>query len=111
MPNASIRRRVLEEELARILPLIIDVGVSKVILFGSLAEDALRSASDLDLMLVKETDERFVDRLSELYETIQPRVAIDLLVYTPIEFRRLQRESSFVRHAVATGKILYEKNA
>ena len=38
------------------------------------------------------------------------RVALDLLVYTPAELKRV-RERPFMRHALATGKVLYERGS
>jgi hypothetical protein len=54
------------------------------------------------------TDQDFVQRTADLYRQIQTDVDVDLLVYTPEEFQR-QRQSGFVRHALATGQVIYEK--
>ncbi|HAI86010.1 MAG TPA: hypothetical protein DCL63_03350 [Firmicutes bacterium] len=52
---------------------------------------------------------RFLDRLGEIYSAIQPRMAVDVLVYTPDELERLVENSSFVRQAVLRGRVVYEK--
>lgn len=39
---------------------------------------------------------------------LQPNVDLDLLVYTPNEFE-IMRERDFMRHALDTGQVIYEK--
>jgi uncharacterized protein len=75
----------LNAELERILSrLKNDPSVRKVLLFGSLARGNARDHSDIDLIVVKETQMRFLDRLDEFYD--DAREAMDILVYTPQEF-------------------------
>lgn len=104
----SNRREILESEIRRVLPILVSRGVRRVILFGSLADGRVRSTSDVDLIIVEETEARFLDRLDELYRALAPRVAMDILVYTPREFEDLRRHSSFVRLAASKGKVLYD---
>ncbi len=81
----------------------------RVILFGSRARgDAIRT-SDIDLLVVKETDQRFVERIVEVFRLLQPRVALDVLVYTPAEFARLKESNPFVRQAVSEGREVYNR--
>jgi hypothetical protein len=57
------------------------------------------------VIVVKETEERFLDRLDEFYD--DAREAMDVLVYTPQEFEEM-KERPFVKRALKEGKILYE---
>ena len=54
------RRKLLEKELDRMIPLLIGLGAKKVILFGSLATDNVTRSSDLDLFIVMDTDMRYI---------------------------------------------------
>jgi hypothetical protein len=54
------------------------------------------------------TEYDFVQRTAELYQQLGADVDLDLLAYTPEEFAR-QRRWGFVRRALDTGKVLYEK--
>lgn len=66
--------------------------------------------SDLDLVIIKETTQRFLDRTKEVIQLLQPRVGIDILVYTPVEFEKLCQERAFVQEEIlGKGKILYEQ--
>lgn len=102
------REEKLHCELQRITEQLKLVGVEKIILFGSLAHGRVGLTTDIDLIVVYDTDKRFLDRLEELYAAAQPEMALDILAYTPDEFERLCQERPFVRDAVATGKVLYE---
>jgi len=104
----SRRRERIEAELPRIVEGLKGLGVLKVILFGSAARGDIGRASDVDLIVVMETDKRFLDRLEEVYAAIGSRGGVDVLVYTPEEFDRLSKERAFVRRAVDEGRVLYE---
>ena len=100
---------LLRQELERFTALLSQhPGIVRVILFGSASRGELHRASDLDLIIVQRTEKRFLDRLDEIYGLLTPRVACDILVYTPEEFARLQEERRFVARAVREGKLLYE---
>lgn len=106
---AGDERRVrLETELRRILAELPRLGVEKAILFGSLASGSVGGTSDLDLILVAESEERFTRRLERFYRALNPSVALDLFVYTPEEFAAMAETNPFVRAAVARGKVVYE---
>lgn len=102
------RRKDLEQELERILPLLIEFGVKKIILFGSLSTNKVHRSSDIDLMIIKESNKRFLDRPDELYKVIRPNYGIDFFVYTPEEFREMSLTNPFVKRAIKEGRLLYE---
>ena len=83
------------------------MGAQRVILFGSVAREEIGEWSDLDLIVVLNSDQPFIKRLGLLYERIQPRVGLDLMAYTPQEFEAI-RERPFIRQALREGKVLYE---
>ncbi len=105
---ADERRGRLDAELERIVARLPGLGVKKAILFGSLASGNVGQTSDLDLLLVMDTEERFTRRLEWLYRVLNPSVALDLFVYTPEEFRTMAESNPFVRAAVARGRVVYE---
>jgi predicted nucleotidyltransferase len=108
---AQARRVSLQRELARWLPLLIaHEQPEKIILFGSYCTGQVKEWSDLDLVLVKETQAPFLDRTRQVLALLKPRVGVDVLVYTPDEFERLSRERAFVRQEiVGKGKVIYER--
>lgn len=101
--------RALEQDLSGLVKQLCSMpAVQKVILFGSYAAGSRDLFTDLDLLVVMHSEKDFVHRTAELYQKLAAGVDLDLLVYTPAEFERL-RERGFVREALKTGKVLYEK--
>lgn len=109
MADRNARRKRLIGELERIVEVLRSRGAEKIILFGSLARGDVGSSSDVDLIVVEKTDKRFLERLDDIYSAVQPRVATDILVYTPEEIESLRESSGFVRQALREGRVLYEK--
>ncbi len=107
-PAGEQRRARLEAELRRILLELPRLGVRKAILFGSLASGTVGHTSDLDLILIAPSEEKFTRRLERFYQALNPSVALDLFVYTPEEFAGMAEANPFVRAAAAGGRIVYE---
>jgi predicted nucleotidyltransferase len=102
-------RQALEENLTEILERLREMPeVEKVILFGSYAAGRCDLFTDLDLIVVIDTDQDFLHRTAGLYQKLPVRVDLDLMAYTPQEFEKM-RESGFVRQALETGRVIYEK--
>jgi predicted nucleotidyltransferase len=83
----------------------------KIILFGSYASGKPNENSDLDLLIIQETDlpmhKRAIDIRLSLIGTMIP---IDLLVYTKTEFDDERNKSfSFISSALRNSKVLYER--
>ena len=113
MSKAQVAKRkaLLEAELDRFIQVLCkDAPPRQIILFGSLATGEIEEWSDLDLVIIKETEQRFLERTREVLALLCPRVGVDLLVYTPVEFERLLRENPFIRQEILEkGILLYEQ--
>ena len=87
----------------------VSLGAHQVILFGSYARGTATKHSDVDLIIVEDTKAPFLARLGKyldpLWENL--RTGVEVLVYTPEEFARMQ-EGPFVRRALREGIVLYE---
>ena len=104
------RQHKLQCELKRFLPILINqFKALKIIVFGSLAAgNEVSEWSDLDIVVVRDTPLRFLDRIAELIQALQPQVGVDFLVYTPDEWNRLIKENLFIRQEIfEKGKELY----
>jgi len=100
-----------EQGVERIVRAMAEYGAEKAILFGSSARNQADQWSDVDLIVIKKTDRRFLDRLADVIDVIQPDFALDVLVYTPEEFERmLKEENPFLTRAVEEGRVIYEKS-
>jgi predicted nucleotidyltransferase len=110
MTTIAERTDCLEKALDRMVAVLVKAyRPEKIILFGSFASGLVHEGSDLDLVIIKETPKRPIDRQVEVYGLVKPEVGLDLFVYTPQEFRDLESMGfSLVREMVTNGKVLYE---
>lgn len=112
-------RPTLDFDIAAIHSAIIDVakeqGASLALLFGSFGRGDYSRRSDIDVIYVEDTEERFLDRIGRYLFALRDRSVlnrfdVDVLVYTPDEFKRMQEdENRFILRALREGKILYER--
>jgi predicted nucleotidyltransferase len=84
----------------------------KAYLFGSRARGDAAAESDVDLIIVADTGLPFVDRCKDYFGLFQASpAALEMLVYTPEEFRRmLDNDNPFLVKAMEEGKLLYERS-
>jgi len=101
------------QQLEEIVARIIDVyQPEKIILFGSYADGTAKESSDIDLLLVKQTNEIPVDRAITVRKSLRSFLfPMDILVYTPEEIENLKGSKySFVSQVLKSGKIIYERS-
>ncbi|MDZ7699063.1 MAG: nucleotidyltransferase domain-containing protein [Deltaproteobacteria bacterium] len=91
----------------------------KIILFGSYVSDAFSEDSDIDLMVILDSDKiagNYDDKMRNkllvrrsIYE-LSKKVPVDLLVYTRAEYDMISSSgSSFHNEIESSGRVLYEK--
>ena len=73
---------------------------SKAYIFGSVARGDEDEYSDLDIIMVRETELTFPERAKEFLSLLKEAGGADLLIYTPEEFRRQLERNGFVAQAV-----------
>lgn len=96
--------------VSRLRPVFEQYGVLKAMVFGSVARGETSRRSDLDLIVVMDTDKRFLDRYEGILRDITTAVQhydVDLLIYTPQELSHMAGRPGF-RTAIAQGKVIYE---
>ena len=113
--SKEVSQTVIEElnaELNRIVDVLIsNYSPIKIILFGSLASGNVHEFSDIDLVVVKESDKGFYERLKEVILLTTPHVGAEIMVYTPEEFD-IKKDTLFFKEEVfKKGKVLYDAQA
>lgn len=83
--------------------------VKKISLFGSYPE-RVDLFSDLDLLIVMESEKPFIERLKEIYSLLNLPVDADILCYTPEEVNKL-KQFGFLRHVLKKEIVLYEEKS
>lgn len=104
---------VLEREVQQAVErLTAEYRPERIILFGSRAEGDFDRESDVDLLIIKETPKRYLERLWEVERILSDRLLpIDIIVLTPGELaERLKAGDPFIASIVGEGIAIYEKN-
>jgi predicted nucleotidyltransferase len=82
-----------------------------VLLFGSWARGTASRRSDVDLLVVWQTDERPLDRIGRVLTIlIDSPLPVDVIAFTPQELES-RRHSHFLRRILSEGRTLYERRA
>ncbi|MBI4823403.1 MAG: nucleotidyltransferase domain-containing protein [Nitrospirae bacterium] len=85
------------------------------LVFGSFAKGDYSRRSDIDVIFIEDTKERFIDRIGRYLDDLWDKDAlksfgIDVLVYTLREFEKMKADGNkFILRALKEGKILYEQ--
>ena len=99
-------------ELDEIVRRVVDgYQPEKIILFGSYAYGRPSADSDLDLLIIKKTSERFIDRWTNVRKIVSdPKRSIPFepLVLTPQEVKeRLAIGDQFIEEIITKGEVVY----
>jgi len=85
----------------------------KIILYGSYAYGTPNVDSDIDLLILKNTSERSVDRFVKVKKIIynpKRKIPVSPLIYSPDEVKeRLRIGDDFIKEILNKGVTLYEK--
>jgi len=97
--------KTVAEKIAKV------INAYKVILFGSHARGQARNDSDVDLLIVAESDLPRHKRARQLYGSLNPYpFGMDLLVYTPEEIQKASESPlSFVSEVLREGVVGYAR--
>ncbi len=91
--------------------LVAEYQPERVILFGSWATGRADQESDIDLLIIKRTDEAFIDRWMRVRKILTDRnrlTPLDTWVLTPEEFdRRIKRHDPLIEEIMLSGIELY----
>jgi predicted nucleotidyltransferase len=85
----------------------------KIILFGSSVIGKDSKESDIDLLIIKNSEKKRPFRVKKIFEAIRGmnrNYPLDAIVYTPVEVQeRLSKGDYFIRNVFREGKVLYEQ--
>lgn len=77
--------------------------------YGSVARGTQDEASDVDLVLIRDTGLPFFDRLREVFDLVDDLGRADVLIYTEDEERRLREEPGrYFLKAIFSGGVRIE---
>lgn len=80
----------------------------RVMLFGSMAQGNAHQSSDVDIAIIKETDELFYRRARDVRKLLRSRIPLDVFVFTPAEYDQAKKTNPFVAEIDRTGTVIYD---
>lgn len=104
--SPRITRRVIRQVVRQIAERFHPL---KVILFGSYAHGKPTPDSDVDLLVIMETDRQPLHAAGDIAAAIEHSFPIDILVFRPADWAAyLKEKASFQMHVAEKGIVLYE---
>ena len=110
-----IRDRVraeIEQELDRwVARIVSEMRPDRIILFGSAARGEAGEDSDIDIVVIAESEASFFDRIGQALDLYEGKREVQALVYTPAEWGQMLAENrDFALTVVADGQVLYDRS-
>jgi len=103
----------IENSLEKVTKRIVETfDPYRIIVFGSHVYGQPTSDSDMDLLIIMDSDERPAERARRVSNLLRPRpFPMDILVRTPEEIEyRLEIGDYFIREVLERGEVLYERS-
>ncbi len=101
---------ITDNEINQIVNTIVDnVNPDKVVLFGSYAYGEPDKDSDLDIVVIKDTEDDRRNRARKIRKHLRGiKIPIDIVVYTNAEVEEWRNtKSAFITQVMQNGRILY----
>ncbi len=107
--STPISRRAIQSVVRQIAE---KFDPERIILFGSFAYGKPHPYSDVDLLVIMETDTSPLAKQLEIARALSPHpFGMDILVYAPREINsRVKKGDYFLRDILAKGKPVYERH-
>ncbi len=84
----------------------------KIVLFGSYARGEAHEGSDIDLMVIKETSKRFIDRIADVIQLNKTLLTLEPMIYSPLEFETMKKEKrDFIMTIEEEGIEIYDERS
>lgn len=89
--------------------LIKDYNPEKIIIFGSYGKKNFREDSDIDILIIKDTNRTHLERQIDVEKILYDRaIPLDIIVYTPQEITFLYSIGSpFIEEIMENGRLIY----
>ncbi len=110
VPTIPRRTRISQLAIQSVVEqIVLHFNPQKIILFGSYAHGNPRPESDVDLLVIMETQLSSSEQAAQICRKIQYRFGLDLVVCTPKYLaHRLDWGDSFFKEIMRDGITLYE---
>ena len=114
------KRVEISDELEEIIEDLKPYDPEKIFLYGSHARQEASEESDIDLLIIKSTKKRTLDRLDDVMGLLYPKekiglnysrfnLEIDPLILTPEELEEKRENNFFIKEILNDANLIYEK--
>jgi len=80
----------------------------KIVLFGSFARGDFNECSDIDLLVIHDWKEAFLDRIKVLLDLNEDSLPLEPIGYTNQEFNAMRTEgNTFIADVILNGRVIY----
>jgi predicted nucleotidyltransferase len=103
----------MKKKVRQLIKFFLPYNPERLYLFGSWARGEEDDLSDLDLVIIKQTEVPFLDRLREVASLLPAEIGgVDILVYTPDEFVVMQQNgNTFAEMITEEARLIYDRQA
>lgn len=106
----AIQRAALPREVRQVVRDLLPYDPERVILSASLARGDSDDYSDIDIIVVKQMETRFVQRLVDAGRFISLPRHVDMFAHTPEELSAMEEERKpFIESSLRDGIVVYKK--
>jgi len=82
----------------------------QIFLFGPLAAGQVDEWSDLELVVIADTELSFDERTKQVLRRVSSQAGMDVLVFTPTEWVEMSMQRRFVQADILSkGQVVYER--
>ncbi len=97
----------MDLDLNLIIASLKTIKAQKIILFGSYAYGQPTKNSDIDLLVVADTDKSFHERIQQARPLLPKGKPIDLIILTPTEYQKSRLANPLISEIESKGRVIY----
>ncbi len=101
------REGALRREVERYASMMPTLGVDRAILIGEFTAGRATPDTHVRLVVVRDTDQPFARRADFFYSHLEPRVALDVTVYSREEFEELSESEGLAGRLIREGETIF----
>jgi predicted nucleotidyltransferase len=108
--NIERSKEIFKKIEAYVQEVVENLNPYLVILFGSFATNNINEGSDVDIMVVADFQEDFLDRITKLMDINKFGIPVEPVGYTLEEFMEMKRrKNAFILEVTERGKVMYSR--
>lgn len=102
------RKNCLENEISKFSNDSKQLGAKSLAVFGDFSLSKISPDTSLDLLIIQETDEKFINRDEFWITHLRPSVHIRFFVYTPKEYKQLSTNNYVINNIKNSMEIIFQ---